>query len=493
MPNQKHDATEEAIFQSKNTSQSPNHQIPTNLAEASQTNADLSKQYDDSQDATAAKSPEKNTKKRKLHISWIFCAILLVVLIVVAYQYLSQPAQSPLPENPHEFTQDQINALPTYDLSEIDGLSSKKLDGQWVVVTGVHSFNGADNATMMIPALAIGTSTYTEIYYYSDKDFALGCLALALDETTVLGKCSYANQNYSIIDAILLKNDTLEPMLTLDSNTASGNEASNNSFSLPDDYYDVSITGDQLIEEANANTARTINAYMGKRVKITDLQITSIETDKARFDLLQPIYFRNSEDLYSISKGSRITVIGSVTEDYGSYCITDAVLVTDENKSTAQQNISDNPSVSANSDIQANSAAYEAGQAAAWKVYNTIFQYGYDCNKVVTLNNSDSQQATDMADGFYDEAVLMVGYTPYNTYTYNTSILSGCDFTVFLMQWKEAGVTGVYIPFASPEERDTLLPALTIQANQLGYDGRFFDGEGNDITMTMDELEAAYS
>lgn len=208
MPNQKHDATEEAIFQSKNTSQSPNHQIPTNLAEASQTNADLSKQYDDSQDATAAKSPEKNTKKRKLHISWIFCAILLVVLIVVAYQYLSQPAQSPLPENPHEFTQDQINALPTYDLSEIDGLSSKKLDGQWVVVTGVHSFNGADNATMMIPALAIGTSTYTEIYYYSDKDFALGCLALALDETTVLGKCSYANQNYSIIDAILLKNDT---------------------------------------------------------------------------------------------------------------------------------------------------------------------------------------------------------------------------------------------------------------------------------------------
>lgn len=439
--------------------------------------------------------PEVSEKKTKRNSLFKYAGpVVFIAIILIAYQLFFKNEQVNLPENPHEFTEEQIASLGIYNLSEIDTMSSGKLDGQWIVVTGVHSFQGADDETMMLPALADGTSTFTEIYYYSPQDFSLACFAMAFDETTVLGKCSYVDHNYSITDAILLTNDTLKPMLTEDNSTASENQTNfENSTERPGDEYDISITGEQLIEEANANMARMIDTYAGKRVKITDLEIIYVDAESAWFDTVQSIYFRNSEDLYSVNKGSRVTVVGSIAESFGSYCITDAVLLTDETAADHSGNILDEED-SENSNHQDVTDAYEAGKAAAWEVYNTIFQYGYDCDKIVTFHNSDDPQADEMAAGFFDEAVLMIGYTPYGAYTYDANILSGGDYTVFLAQWSAAEIVGVYIPSTDQEELDSLLPYLTLQANQLGYQNvYFFDGEGNDITLTMEELESIYA
>ena len=160
-------------------------------------------------------------------------------------------------------------------------------------------------------------------------------------------------------------------------------------------------------------------------------ELTSVNATSVRYGASQD-YEGDRSQLYQLFGDTQLEM--NVVELLSSYGIVNTEAQTGEEESEAPEDIPEQTTVPNSSDEQEEtSAAYEAGKAAAWKVYNTIFQYGYDCNKVVTLNNSDSQQATDMADGFYDEAVLMVGYTPYNTYTYNTSILSGCDFTVFLM------------------------------------------------------------
>ena len=453
-------------------------------------------------------------KKKKYLIPNLISLLVLAVIIFSVYQLFFKNEQADFPDNPHEFTTEQRASLDAYDLSEIEATSSGKLDGKWVIITGVHSFEGADRDTRMLPAFPQGSNLFTEIYYYSPQDFSLACLALAFDETTILGKCRYEDHNYSITDAILLSNDTLEPMISLDGNpTSSEQETDGNTSERAYDDYDVTITGDQLLEEAHQNTARTISNYAGKRVKITDLEIIYVDAENAWFDTVQFLYFRDPQDLYSVSAGSRVTVIGSIAEAFGTYCITDAILVavetesehaaddnaatdnpygqTDNNESGASSNL---PDENGAADDPLSSDAYNAGKNAAWTVYNTIFQYGYDCNKIVTFSNTDNQQACEMADGFYDEAVLMIGYTPYDTYTYNANTLTGGDYTVFLTQWHAAGIVGVYIPSTDQQELDSLLPYLILQANQLGYQNiYFFDGDGNDITMTIEEIEAAYS
>ena len=133
-------------------------------------------------------------------------------------------------------------------------------------------------------------------------------------------------------DAVLVDVDDSR-VVQSDENSNAGDQSeefldSDNINSTPDDYYDVAITGDQLIEEADANIARVLNTYTGKRVMISDLEIKFVNADSAAFDVATSIYFRNVEDLYSINAGDRITVIASIEETtYGSYCITDAVLL----------------------------------------------------------------------------------------------------------------------------------------------------------------------
>lgn len=451
-------------------------------------------------------SVPEGKKKRKYLIPNLISLLVLAGIIFSVYQLFFKNEQADFPENPHEFTAEQRASLDVYDLGEIKATSSGKLDGKWVIITGVHSFAGTDRDTRMLPAFPQGSNLFIEIYYYSPQDFSLACLALAFDETTVLGKCQYEDHNYSITDAILLTNDTLEPMISVDGNSASAEQEINGSTSeRADDEYDVSITGEQLVEEAHQNTARTISNYEGQRIKITGLEIIYVDAESAWFDTVQSIYFRNSKDLQAVNVGSRITVIGSIAEEFGTYCITDAVLVADgavadhaEGNNAATDNGSDTSSdlrdENGTADDPLSSEAYEAGKSASWAVFNTIFQYGYDCNKIVTFSNMDNQQAGEMADGFYDEAVLMIGYTPCGTYEYDTNTLSSGDYTVFLMQWKADGIVGVYIPSTDQQELNSLLPYLILQANQFGcQDIYFFDGDGNDITMTIEEIEAAYS
>lgn len=420
------------------------------------------------------KGKSGNRKSHAAQMLSLLGSIALIVIIFLLYQNFFKSNLPEYPKNPHEFTSELIASLDSYELGEISTMRSKKLDGKWVIVTGVHSFNASDDSTMMLPASATGSSLISQIYYYSDKDFASAYLALPLDETTILGRCSYKDGKYSIVDAILLTNDTHQPLVSTNSNSQEPYSDEDT-----DNTYDASITGDELILAAEKNMARIINMYAGKRVKISNLEITYINPNSAYFDDIQSIYFRDSRDLQSINKGDKITVIGYIIEELGTYCISNAVLVSDTDSVDSSDSFPPDNNESDTSENQTASNPYEVGKQAAQKVYNTIFQYGYDCEKVAIISNSEDPAASAMADGFYDEAVLTIGYTPYDVSVYAPGIT---DYTVFLTRWKEQGISGVYIPFTSQSEFDFVFPILASQAEASMCDIYFFDAEGHDIT-----------
>lgn len=162
---------------------------------------------------------------------------------------------------------------------------------------------------------------------------------------TVKGTIDGLKDNRFIIrDAILVDvdNSLISQFGENNNEEASGTQSDSiDSSTRPDDYYDISITGEQLIQEANSNMARTISTYKGQRVKIIDLEIASIYSDYAYFDVLTRINFRDSNDLYAINAGDHITVIGSIVENFGTYCIDDAVLVETAENAIVENNLPD--------------------------------------------------------------------------------------------------------------------------------------------------------
>ena len=180
-------------------------------------------------------------------------------------------------------------------------------------------------------------------------------------------------------------------------------DSTNSMASLPpDDYYEISITGDQLIEEADANVARMLNTYAGKRVIVNDLEITQVLSDSAMFNILRSIYFRYDKDLYSIAEGDHITVIGSIREEFGTYCIDDAVLL---------------PLDTATSDVQSN---YEGD--GPW----LSDRYGYYTNEngdgfVYTMDNSEAAVLFSYGpqDSAYFEAYIYGDSHDGPIYSYN--------------------------------------------------------------------------
>lgn len=424
-------------------------------------------------------SVPRGKKKRKYLIPNLISLLVFAGIVFSVYQLFFKNEQADFPENAHEFTEEQRASLNIYDLGEIKATSSGKLDGKWVIITGVHSFAGADPDTRMLPAFPRGSNLFTEIYYYSPQDFSLACLALAFDETTVLGKCRYEDGNYSITDAILLTNDTLEPIISVDGNSASAEQEINGSTSeRVDNEYDVSITGDQLLEEARQNIARTISNYEGKRVKITGLEIIYVDTKSAWFDTVQSIYFRNSKDLQAINTGSRITVIGSIAEEFGTYCITDAVLVADgavadhaEGNNAATDNGSGTFSdLSAVEDIYetvppGQTTAYIAGEYSANDLFKNI-PAGLDSSNLkigILYNDAGS---IDVITGFCDTAEKLG--IKINAIEYYISSNS-TDFTVQLYSFQMADVNTIFFVEPNTNQSPEVGTLVLAQANALGF------------------------
>ena len=168
----------------------------------------------------------------------------------------------------------------------------------------------------------------TDVYFRNKDDVSQISPGSIISIKGTIGGLS--NDRLIISDARLVDVDNSQ-INQSDNNFDPGNQPeefdNSNTNVLPDNYYDISISGNQLIEEAHSNMARVINTYAGKRVMISDLEIVSIYSDCAYFDLATPLYFQNENDLYSVSEGERITVIGSISEKFGSYCIENATLV----------------------------------------------------------------------------------------------------------------------------------------------------------------------
>ena len=229
--------------------------------------------------------------------------------------------------------------------------------------------------------------------YFSDHDAVKQITPLSM--ITIKGTIDGLSESNRLVirDAILVE---------VQSANQHGDSTDSMASLPPDDYYEISITGDQLIEEADANVARMLNTYAGKRVIVNDLEITQVFSDSAMFNILESIYFRYDEDLYSIAEGDHITVIGSIREEFGTYCIDDAVLL---------------PLDSATSDVQSN---YEGD--GPW----LSDRYGYYTNEngdgfVYTMDNSEAAVLFSYGpqDSAYFEAYIYGDSHDGPIYSYN--------------------------------------------------------------------------
>ena len=184
---------------------------------------------------------------------------------------------------------------------------------------------------------------FLDIYFKDKEDVEqIQPMSIITIKGTIGGLDGY---RFVISDAILVDiedSQVIQPESNFGSETQI-EDINRDTSSDEDEYFDLQITGEQLIEEADANMARMIHTYSGKRLMITDLEITSVTSDRAIFDFLKYIYFRDNNDLYSINEGDKITVIGNIvefSESYlGSYCISDAVLVDLPNETIVENNM----------------------------------------------------------------------------------------------------------------------------------------------------------
>lgn len=170
------------------------------------------------------------------------------------------------------------------------------------------------------PSTGLAQDLLSDIYFKSSDDVDR---ISPLTSITIKGEIEGVNSNGRLV----IRNAILEDVLLPETNnTESDNTQFGTTTSLPDDYYDVSLTAEEFIEEAKSNPARLIRTYAGQRVLITGLEITYVGTDDVYFDLFEQIYLRHPEDIYLFSEGERVDVIGSIEEVLGKYCINDATL-----------------------------------------------------------------------------------------------------------------------------------------------------------------------
>ena len=190
------------------------------------------------------------------------------------------------------------------------------------------------------PSSGLAQDALFDIYFKNPDDVAE---IAPMDSIVIKGELSGFNAS----GRVLIKNAILEKIDGTNESLAS--EQSQPEPTYPsENSYDICISAEQLIEEADANIARVIGTYAGKRVMITDLKIIATDADSAYFDAVNSIYFRDPNDLYSIKVDDKITVIGSIEEFVGTYAIMDAVLV--NNPDISIQNQSSEPDAPSSTD-----------------------------------------------------------------------------------------------------------------------------------------------
>ena len=105
----------------------------------------------------------------------------------------------------------------------------------------------------------------------------------------------------------------------------------------PGDRYTISYeSGDAFFEAAEQNMGRFLALYEGDTVRINDLEIDSVDADKANVYSdswgLYFVYFQNESDLYSLNAGASVTIDAVISRDWADdVCLVNCVLIDVEN------------------------------------------------------------------------------------------------------------------------------------------------------------------
>ena len=104
-----------------------------------------------------------------------------------------------------------------------------------------------------------------------------------------------------------------------------------------EDRYTISYeSGEAFFAAAEQNMGRFLALYEGDTVRINDLEIDSVDADKANVYSdswrLYFVYFQNDSDLYSLNAGARVTIDAVISRDWADdVCLVDCVLIDVEN------------------------------------------------------------------------------------------------------------------------------------------------------------------
>ena len=108
-----------------------------------------------------------------------------------------------LPNNPYEFTDDDIASLQWVSVDQLSNYMMPDFDGQWIILTDVfidsYGYNGEDST--QITAIGLNQSYLPITCYDTDTYHATNILI----ETNMIGRCVYqeSGKYYKIVDAIL--------------------------------------------------------------------------------------------------------------------------------------------------------------------------------------------------------------------------------------------------------------------------------------------------
>lgn len=251
--------------------------------------------------------------------------------------------------------------------------------------------------------------------------------------------------------------------------------------SSPSNPYEFSDEQIDSLERVSVDNLATymMPDYDNRWVLLTDVYIDTYRYDGTNHTVITAIGTNNSylnitcydaETYHAMNALTTADMIGRCIyhKDGKYYEIVDAILY-----GQSPSEVVDNP--------------YTAGQKAAWNVYEKALQ-GTDWYNVGILYNSDDPESTERANGFYDEAVSQIGYTPSQIYTYKSST----DFSVQINAFREAGVEAIYLPTIHPNEFSDDFAQLILQCDAMGFYPTFYDASGLYIDFTIEDLEALY-
>ena len=315
-----------------------------------------------------------------------------------------------------------VNSYP--EVTPIGALYGMEYPGDYIQQNIGKKVHYSDIVVWQVDASAgLAQDLFSDIYFKSPKDAEK---ISPFTSITIKGEIEGINSN----DRLVIKNAVLEEVFVLAADNTESNETQfGTTASLPDDYYDVALTAKEFMEEAQSNTARMLSTYAGKRVLITDLEIQHVGADDVYFGTYYySLYFRNPDDIYQISEGDKIDVIGSIEEEYGMFCINDAILADTLSSGTPS---SSNTSVVSGSASDWIEAATDVEPANMFDITLNISEELDGCpihlgdiengelvgNTIITsvsLNRGDFQIRIEFADE--QEALIASDYSGYAVY-----------------------------------------------------------------------------